>query len=169
MLDISFNLLAISFFVCIVTSGLSGCGEISYKRGGSAQDVSQAHAMCRGTDNEFSKCLAQQGWDPLFAAVSVTDNRPNPTLTSYETKKDTSERGAPAPSTINDGPNVSYNINSWWKMGAGPEALNIDQQSCETALGARYKPDYLTNTFKRAFLICMHDKGWITLRNPDKQ
>lgn len=166
MPQISSALLACTIFACIVTSGLTGCGEISYKRGGSAQDVSHAHAMCRGTDNEFSKCLAQQGWDPLFAAVSVTDNRPNPTQISYESKKDASELHAPAPSTMNDGPNVSYSINSWWKMGAGPAALNNDQLSCEKTLGEMYKPDYPTNTFKRAFLICMHDKGWITLRNP---
>lgn len=68
-------------------------------------------------------------------------------------------------STVNDGPDVEYAINSWWKMGAFPDQLARDQRSCEKKMGPQYLPDYKTQTFKRAFIVCMHDLGWMAVRN----
>lgn len=132
-------------------------------------------------------------FDPLFATVTTTDNRqPDPnkaniiidippqktvaTVASDTSKTvaentKTSASGVPiteaqtARSTINDGPEVEYSINSWWKMGGFPEQLAKDQRSCEQKLDAKFMPDYKTQTYKRGFIVCMHDLGWMAIRN----
>lgn len=180
---------------------MAGCGEVSYKRGGSQQEIEQAHRACRGSGDQLSACLEKHGWekpkadqfDPLFATVSVTDNRqgtaPEPHVQSspiievapvakkpLPANTTTAEMPAQEPaaadtaaqaarSTVNDGPDVTYSINSWWKMGGFPDQLKRDQLSCEKKLGPDYLPDYKTQTYKRAFVVCMHDLGWMAVRN----
>lgn len=187
------------FFTYMVIASLIGaCGEISYKRGGSAQDIERSHQACRGTGEQLATCLEKFGWakpqtdalDPLFATVSVTDNQhgtvSKPAMTPVATEpkavnsasssvakitKDhqaasaTSAKTVQSASTVNDGPDVSYSINSWWKMGAFPQQLSADQTQCEKKLGPAYLPDYKTQTYKRAFIVCMHDLGWMAVRN----
>jgi hypothetical protein len=197
---------------------LPGCGEVSYKRGGSQQDIDRAHQACRGSGDQLAACLAEQGWqkpkvdamDPLFATIETRDNhqevisKPSPFIeitpekkekpatpavvkppqanatlpaqpkqvaaptaqatTTGTTTEDKTEKPA-THSTVNDGPDVAYAINSWWKMGAFPDKLKQDQVSCEKKLGPDYLPDYKTQTFKRAFVVCMHDLGWMAIRN----
>lgn len=173
---------------------LAACGEISYKQGGSAQEIERAHQACRGRGDQFAACLAEHGWqapkidalDPLFATVEVTDNRqPTPAntrplivLSPEETESSAAvsaqtamaaaasdtQNPTAAHTTAHDGPEVTYVINSWWKMGAFPEQLSKDQQHCSQQLGADYAPDYQTQTFKRAFIVCMHDQGWMAVR-----
>jgi hypothetical protein len=195
----------------LLTTVLAGCGEVSYKRGGSQQDIDRAHQACRGSGDQLAKCLAEHGWqkptvdafDPLFATIEVTDNKqasqakPSPFIElSAETPltpvatavaktpqpasqplASATQPATPAPataeetpkvvsrSTVNDGPDVAYSINSWWKMGAFPHQLKQDQVSCEKKLGPDYLPDYKTQTYKRAFVVCMHDLGWMAIRN----
>jgi len=194
---------------------LTGCGELSYKQGGSQQEIDRAHQACRGSGDQLSACLAEHGWkkpkvdafDPLFATIEATDNReatqtkPSPFI---ELSKDSTAKGesaavakkpqanaaaaVPEPvqatlakepakepvveaaphSTINDGPDVEYSINSWWKMGAFPDQLKRDQVACEKKLGQAYLPDYKTQTYKRAFVACMHESGWMAIRNINK-
>lgn len=197
---------------------LPACGEVSYKRGGSQQDIDRAHQACRGSGDQLAACLSEQGWqkpkidamDPLFATIETRDNhqevisKPSPFIDIPPDKKEkpaapavakTPQNSAtpitkpveiPAPSaaatttstisedktektathsTVNDGPDVEYAINSWWKMGAFPDKLKRDQVSCEKELGPDYLPDYKTQTFKRAFVMCMHDLGWVAIRN----
>ncbi len=188
---------------CLILSALAltACGELSYKRGGTAQEIEQAHRACRGSGDQLSNCLKQHGWqtpqmdafDPLFATVSVTDNRQGllsestPILQASkdgaaavaasksgpfttQTASPTQLAQAPLPSptsptsTVNDGPDTVYQINSWWKMGAFPEQLKKDQTSCEKKLGNDYLPDYATQSFKRGFVACMHTLGWMAVR-----
>lgn len=195
---------------------LVGCGEVSYKRGGSQQDIDRAHQACRGSGDRLSACLAEHGWqkptvdafDPLFATIEMTDNReatptkpspfielapdktqkkvgdnvaktpqPVPSTSSEQTKTtvtspaatiEETPKAVPNHSTANDGPDVEYSINSWWKMGAFPDQLKRDQVACEKKLGPAYLPDYKTQTYKRAFVACMHDSGWMAIRNINK-
>jgi hypothetical protein len=201
----------------ILISLLPACGELSYKRGGSQQDIDRAHQACRGAGDQLATCLAEHGWqkpkedakDPLFATIEASDNRavtiskPTPFIEIVpekeqkkvapvvaKTTKDTptttntsavnaqpantavvtsaaqkEEKATPSHSTVNDGPDVEYKINSWWKMGAFPKQLKQDQLSCENKLGTDYLPDYKTQTFKRAFVVCMHDLGWQAIRD----
>jgi len=195
----------------LLTTVLAGCGEVSYKRGGSQQDIDRAHQACRGSGDQLAACLAEHGWkkptvdafDPLFATIEVTDNKqasqakPSPFIElsaetpqkpvaaavaktpqpASQTVESAKQPAAPAPvvtpeatttashSTANDGPDVQYSINSWWKMGAFPNQLKQDQGTCEKKLGPDYLPDYKTQTYKRAFVACMHDLGWMAIRN----
>lgn len=196
----------------ILVALLPACGEVSYKRGGSQQDIDRAHQACRGSGEQLAACLAEQGWqkpkldamDPLFATIETRDNhqevisKPSPFIEIVPDKKEKTtppvtgksstdnvaatpkkslpesatvavaeeQAAAPTPySTINDGPDVEYAINSWWKMGAFPQQLKQDQVGCEKKLGTSYLPDYKTQTFKRAFVTCMHDLGWVAIRN----
>lgn len=201
----------------ILVALLPACGEVSYKRGGTQQDIDRAHQACRGSGDQLAACLAEQGWqkpkvdalDPLFATIETSDNhqetikKPSPFIevipnkqvksappvvakkpqdnVSAKTKSsEVAEQGPVAASntqteeqpdkttthsTVNDGPEVEYAINSWWKMGAFPQQLKQDQVSCEKKLGPDYMPDYKTQTFKRAFVVCMHDLGWMAIRN----
>ncbi len=186
---------------------LAGCGQVSYKRGGSQQDIDRAHQACRGKGDQFAACLGEQGWqkpqvdalDPLFATIEDSDNRqdtqrkPEPFLIPVTeaspevakasspgapptvpaspvvaNKKAATAEFPPAPiskSTANDGPDVVYSVNSWWKMGAFPAQLKRDQTQCEQQLGPDYQPDYKTQHYKRAFVSCMHDLGWMAIRN----
>jgi type IV secretory pathway VirB10-like protein len=206
----------LTYFILVAL--LPGCGEVSYKRGGSQQDIDRAHQACRGSGDQLAACLAEQGWqkpkvdamDPLFATIETRDNReeviskPSPFIEITPEKKEKTAtpavvkppqanatppaqpKQAAAPtaqatttgttteekteksathSTVNDGPDVAYAINSWWKMGAFPDKLKQDQVSCEKKLGPDYLPDYKTQTFKRAFVVCMHELGWMAIRN----
>lgn len=202
----------------ILVALLPGCGEVSYKRGGSQQDIDRAHQACRGSGDQLAKCLEEHGWqkpktdamDPLFATIETRDNhqevisKPSAFIEIAPDKKEkpaapvvakTPQNSAAANnmqaeattantqattttaasedktdqpathSTVNDGPDVEYVINSWWKMGAFPDKLKQDQVSCEKKLGPEYLPDYKTQTYKRAFVVCMHDLGWMAIRN----
>ncbi len=194
----------------LLTALLAGCGEVSYKRGGSQQDIDRAHQACRGSGDQLAACLAEHGWqkpqvdalDPLFATIEVTDNKqasqakPSPFIelpadtpqkpvtaavaktpqaappgqsskpaVNNTTAVEEAPKSVASHSTANDGPDVTYAINSWWKMGAFPNQLKQDQLSCEKKLGPDYLPDYKTQTYKRAFVVCMHDLGWMAIRN----
>lgn len=199
-----------------LTTLLVGCGQVSYKRGGSQQDIERAHQACRGSGDQLSACLAEHGWqkptvdafDPLFATVELTDNheataakpspfielvpdkaqkkagetvvktpQPAPSAASEHSKpgvtsavaaSEEAPKVVPPHSTPNDGPDVEYSINSWWKMGAFPDQLKRDQVACEKKLGPAYLPDYKTQTYKRAFVACMHESGWMAIRNLNK-
>lgn len=60
---------------------MSGCGELSYKRGASPQDLEAARKTCAsaGSETAVDRCLEEQGWVvkqlddlELFATASVT-------------------------------------------------------------------------------------------------
>jgi hypothetical protein len=173
---------------------LNACGEISYKRGATVQDLEQAHRACRGSqESELSGCLEKHGWklqkfdhDPLFAEVSIDSNqqRSDPkkmreSYTPVETNQDkvaaidqadntTSHNRIPAKhdpsSQINTDPNQTYQINSWWKLGGTPLHLSNDQTQCASTLDKTHQPNYKEQLFTRAFVTCMREKGWRALR-----
>lgn len=73
----------------VVTSALliSGCGELSYKRGASTQDLEAAKQACAeaSRDRPAEECLAAQGWTvkklddiDLFATAAVSPDNRNP-------------------------------------------------------------------------------------------
>lgn len=66
---------------------VSGCGELSYKRGASTQDLEAAKKACRsaGSEKAAERCLEDQGWTvrqlddiDLFATVGVSPDNRNP-------------------------------------------------------------------------------------------
>lgn len=66
---------------------VSGCGELSYKRGASTQDLEAAKKACQaaGGDKAAERCLEEQGWTvrklddiDLFATAGVSPDNRNP-------------------------------------------------------------------------------------------
>lgn len=66
---------------------VSGCGELSYKRGASTQDLEAAKKACQTAGNEkaVERCLEDQGWTvkklediDLFATAGVSPDNRNP-------------------------------------------------------------------------------------------
>jgi hypothetical protein len=171
-----------ALLTALIMSCLSACGEISYKMGGSARDVENAHAACRGVaEADLSLCLEKQGWKPqkfddedLFAVASVTDNRPSANINSakvkptIQTEQNTvnvvEEKTVPsliADKPIND--NKTYHINSWWKMGGSDKQLNADMQTCSQSLDQEHVPDMKQQIYTRLFIVCMREHGWMAL------
>lgn len=65
---------------------LTGCGEFSYKRGASAQELQETKRLCEASENDqdVEKCLAKHGWhvhnfdkESLFAIPTITENNPS--------------------------------------------------------------------------------------------
>ena len=65
----------------------SGCGELSYKRGASTQDLESAKAACQSADSDKAaeRCLEDKGWTvkklddiDLFATSGVSPDNRNP-------------------------------------------------------------------------------------------
>jgi hypothetical protein len=177
-----------ALLTALIMSCLNACGEISYKMGGSARDIENAHAACRGVaEAELNQCLEKQGWKvqkfddmDLFAVASASDNRaqtpPLPNASQTE-KTEYAENTKPAQAntehkiersseqaTANIDPMQLYKINSWWKFGASDKSLLTDSNACAATLGEAHKPDMTNQTYTRSFVICMHNKGWKALK-----
>jgi hypothetical protein len=167
--------------LAVASTILMSCGEFSYKRGGSAADIANAHKACRGVaESELSQCLEKQGWEvqkfddqELFAVASVEDNRmqDKPRPSSSATKASDQTEAATAtevqktnPEPENTDPMQRYKINSWWKLGASDKKMTSDMNECSTTLGEAHQPDMVNQTYTRLFVICMHDKGWQALK-----
>lgn len=74
-------------WVPVVALLFSGCGELSYKRGASSQDLQSARKACAEDPQQPSveQCLASQGWAvkklddiDLFATAAVSPDNRNP-------------------------------------------------------------------------------------------
>jgi hypothetical protein len=167
--------------LAVISAILMACGEFSYKRGGSAADIENAHKACRGvTESELSNCLEKQGWEvqkfedqELFAVASVDDNRmqdkprssSSTTKTSNQAVEVTSaelKKAMPEPEKTDS--MQRYKINSWWKFGASDKKMTSDMNECSITLGEAHQPDIVNQTYTRLFVICMHDKGWQALK-----
>lgn len=177
---------------------ISGCGELSYKRGATADDLESARKSCRSAGDETAaeKCLEDRGWVvkklddlDLFATAGVSpDNRSlgidqttHPPLQAAGTGSIPPETPRAAPSGTgkqpaavdNPSPRVppppahpldTYTVSSWWKMGAGREAMETNTTECLAELGEAHRPNQKTQQVTRGFVVCMHGKGWRALR-----
>jgi len=150
--------------LCLVGSVLllSGCGgEFSYKRGATAKDFQSEKQRCEtasSTEKEIDACLQQQGW------LVVSADKPLIPLSRGETKTisvaaDAMEETADQPVD----PMEKLQVNSWWRMGAGPQKLMADSESCTAELGEGHSPEANMSLVTRGLLSCMQKKGWAAL------
>lgn len=99
-------------WVGVIAGLASGCGELSYKRGASTQDLATAKKSCgaAGEQAAVDKCLEDQGWSvtqlgdlDLFAVAGVTgDNRSTQAVAAPVTpvlRAPVDPGSAPAPQT----------------------------------------------------------------------
>ncbi|MBN45743.1 MULTISPECIES: hypothetical protein [unclassified Methylophaga] len=141
---------------------LSGCGgEFSYKRGATAQDFQSEKQRCeKGTssEKEIDQCLQQQGW------LVVGPDKPFIPLSRGESK--TIAVADDAMAEVDDqpvDPMEKLQVNSWWRMGAGPEKLMADSEACVAELGEAHSPEANMSLVTRGLLGCMQKKGWAAL------
>lgn len=188
----------ISLFL-LSTLVLAGCGEFSYKRGASAQELQETKRLCEASQNDqdVEMCLEKHGWhvhkfnkESLFAIPSITENNPSLNIVVDEKSKmknqpisavpaDQTKKGTTAKSTQpsstkktitkqDESPTKVYKLNSWWKLGGNPAALNGKIKECAGVLGEQHKPNIEKGLYTRALVICMHNKGWQPLLSPDQ-
>lgn len=53
---------------------LAGCGEISYKRGASGDDLAADQQGCRAARGDFDACMAARGWTTYRPGAMVIDD-----------------------------------------------------------------------------------------------
>ncbi len=180
-------------WMALVAWLLSGCGEISYKRGATPADLEVARKACRASGDATSadKCLEDQGWVirkpddmDLFASVAPSSDArvasaagakpPAATLTASAAAapsaaaQPASGQAAPAAAIAvapppPPGPLDIYTVGSWWKIGAGRESLEADMGACVKDLGDAHQPNARTRQVTRGLVVCLHDKGWKAL------
>ncbi|NQX90238.1 MAG: hypothetical protein HRT77_16430 [Halioglobus sp.] len=64
-------------------------------------------------------------------------------------------------------PLTQVQINSWWKLGAGPAQLLGDGADCAASLGEGHQPQTNMSRVSVALLTCMRDSGWYALQQQD--
>jgi hypothetical protein len=76
-------------WMAMLTLLVSGCGELSYKRGASMQDLEATKKSCQsaGSEKAAEQCLQDQGWTvkklddvDLFATAGVSPDNRNPSV-----------------------------------------------------------------------------------------
>ncbi len=163
----------------MLTLLVSGCGELSYKRGASTQDLEAAKAACQsaGSEKAAEECLEDKGWTvkklddiDLFVTAGVSPDNRNPsafTIPAFVPVTPAAPPALPIAAAATPAPASPldrYAISSWWKIGADREALAADTSECVATLGEAHKPDAKTQQVTRGFVVCMHGKGWKALR-----
>lgn len=150
--------------LCLVGSVLllSGCGgEFSYKRGATAKDFQSEKQRCEtasSSQKEIDACLQQQGW------LVVSADKPLIPLSRGETKTISVAGDAMEETTDQPvDPMEKLQVNSWWQMGAGPQKLISDSESCTAELGEGHSPEANMSLVTRGLLSCMQKKGWAAL------
>lgn len=164
-------------FVATLALIAGGCAEVSFKRGGSAADFDADKLACSreiaDSDQTLAGCMEKRGW---FLHQFEDD--------SLAEEDGSGEVGTEAPATTGDGaadtpvaspappakaakkskakarPAVPVAIGTWFKFGAGPDAIAQDQQACVQSLGDEHRivpPENLVTPQMRA---CLKERGW---------
>ena len=145
---------------------LSACGELSYKRGASANDFQQQKNNCstdNKTDIEVELCLENSGWfvvnadKPIFAEATTVERIIDAATEQVESDTIELEQKAIDPLEL-------IAIGSWWKTGAAPSALMTDSEKCAVDLGDGHQPQNNMSLVTRGLIDCMHDSGWFALK-----
>jgi hypothetical protein len=166
---------------------LNACGEFSYKRGASGADFANTKQLCQKESNgeTADECLKKNGWVvqkldalediDLFATASITnDNRStdgskgtskSASSTETATQETSIESDKQPVSVTKPKPTDIYSIGSWWKIGGDDNKLKANMSECTESLGTDHQPDIGAQKYTRAFVICMHNKGWTALKN----
>jgi hypothetical protein len=160
-------------FVLLIASGLIaalvGCGQINYKRGASAGDFQQDKKTCSegyNTEAEVEKCLEKGGWLVVGFDKPLTSSKAN---AAAETSENTTAAGEASTAEVTpakaEDPLDKIVVSSWWKVGAGPDALLASGDECVAELGNEHQPEGNMSLVTRSLISCMKDKGWFALQH----
>lgn len=168
------RLLSITVGTILLVS-LSACGEFSYKRGASARDLQQQKDSCQTADRsdaEIRQCMRNNGW--IMVDMDETTTLPeNASPANKAVIKGTYSKSKADPFAVEEDianaepapplpadPNEVVKVNSWWKAGAGPDALMQQGDDCRNRVDSS---DQISGNFSRVtvgFIECMAEKGW---------
>lgn len=159
---------------------LASCGEFSFKRGAGVADLEMAKRQCAAESGGagLAACLKRQGWivgnlqkpaldedEPVLRATYREDPRgpaaAEPSATAPASKTPANQ---PAPPPVASNPLDIYRVNSWWKAGGSPAALEADTAQCVRMLGEAHRPDRTSGNSTRGLLHCMRGHGWYALQ-----
>jgi hypothetical protein len=141
---------------------LAACGDVAFKRGGSATDFEAAQHRCADKEGDaasYRACLEEAGWTTKNWDIDSVSDRsvsasqaPKPVEASAPISK-TSDKIAPAsaPSAIEA---TLYRVNAWWKTGGSADALNLALAACTDS------SSHGASVVSRAMLDCMAARGW---------
>lgn len=179
-----------SLYSLIIFSTLimSGCGELSYKRGANLNDLGITKKTCAANNanqTEIEKCLADNGWfvhdlgssddldvtDPVIEVAVNNDNRriDAPLEISDKNRANANNSASNSNSPVTNikksaDPMDIYKISSWWKIGGNASSLQLAINECIATLGEAHRPNSETRQVTRGMLLCMKEKGWHGLR-----
>jgi len=145
---------------------VTGCTELSYKRGAGSVEFEDAHAICKSAGGEgsaYEKCMSERGWlvrkfdmvTPLATVIPDPDKRAS---TLDQTTPD--KRGSTvAPSAPQNSLDV-FAISSWWKLGGNPQGFQEAVDVCLEKLGEAHRPPSGSHQATRGLLQCLNESGW---------
>jgi len=164
---------------------LSGCAEVSFKRGAGVDQLRADRKTCAASD-DANACLIAKGWStldlgsdaesPAVAEITPTESAAKTEIAVASTP--TSIAGAPTvvaapapkkdprdvsnmkatPKALPKDPNALVMVSSWWKPGGANPQAAID--ACVMTLGEAHKPDYARNKVTAGLVGCMRKSGW---------
>jgi hypothetical protein len=153
---------------------LDGCGEFAYKRGSGQDSLRSSQQQCRskaGNQADYEKCMQDGGWfvqrlddfGKLLEADPIATIAPNQDNRDANSSIPVSQKNAEKPQATKD-PLDMFIINSWWKVGGSPEALQIAFSDCVARLGEEHAPQDNLHKATRGLLLCMREKRWYGLQ-----
>jgi hypothetical protein len=176
---------ALSFFcLSACLSLLSACGQISYKQGGSTQDLKVVERQCRAhsTDESgYKSCMKDKGWSTMDdfsveADKTRASSAPSPAENSPALMQETGKTQAPAAMPMTDmpmngaadqrppqptpAPSVPagmVKVASWWKLGGTADDLNDALLACNVPSD---NGGVTARIVPKAILGCMKQHGW---------
>jgi hypothetical protein len=159
-----------------------GCAEVSFKRGGSAADFDADKLACNreiaDSEQTLAACMEKRGWflHQFDEAAAGPEKVSDETSTTETASPDAATIDAPAaenaakPKTSKKAkakPAAPVAIGTWFKFGAGPDALATDQAACVGELGEEHRIQSTSQPVSPAMRECMKQRGWYGLESAE--
>jgi hypothetical protein len=161
--------LALPLFLCV--AGLTGCGEIAFKRGSGPDGFAADRTTCQARNTDpaaVHACLARAGWHVTDLDPAPAPQPPSPAPEAAPRAAPTSppkpdQAASPPPS---EPATTNLVIGGWWKFGAGAADLQSDATGCVARLGPANAPEPGYHSVTPALYACLRASGWHGLARP---
>lgn len=163
-------------FFCVVLAivgagGLTGCGEIAFKRGSGPDAFADDRRRCQSENADpaaVRACLAQAGWhvtdmEAGAAPVAAPAAPPPMTVAVPPAPPVVAVPAVAAPDGVVPPPPATPKIlivGNWWRIGSGVADLHATGDSCVAKLGPADAPDAGYHRVTPGFYACLRAGGW---------
>jgi hypothetical protein len=112
--------------------------------------------------------LASDGVEESAATASKPQrtNSPSTEASAYVESADRTQ-DAPRQRSAAPDPLARIHVSSWWKLGAGPDALGRAVDACLRELGDPHRPDPAVTEVTVGFRDCLRGDGWFAVGASD--